>query len=168
MLQAAHTRAEGLQRDNLSLRSQLNMLTEQMQAAAGDGDNAGRTPEAAPDRSFASSRWVMSGSSGQSAGGEAPFSGAIGGTADSGSKSDMEKMKALRSGESVDASSQKSDNLTGDEMNMLGGEQSQKPSTYPSVAASVRDSSPMKPRNSADSAQRLNRCASRGCMQACV
>lgn len=149
MVQAAHTRAEGLQRDNLSLRSQLNLLTDQLKAESGDADTTGRTPEVTPGGSV-SSRFCMSGSSGQSAGGEAPFNGAVG--AD-GAK-DMAKMKALRSGESMDARSQKSDHLTGDEMDMLGG---QKGSSSPSLSGSGRENSPIKPRN--DSAQRLNRFA---------
>ena len=121
MLQAAHSRAEGLQRDNLSLKSQLSMLTEQTQAAAGDAESAGRTPEAASGGSLASSRWCVSGSSGPSAGasgaaysagGELPYTDALGGDGDPVFNIDAARARALRSGGSVDGRSQKSDHLT--------------------------------------------------------
>lgn len=156
LVQAAHNRAEGLQRDNLSLKSQLSVLTEQTQASGTDAESSGRTPEATPGGSLASSRWCMSGSSGQSAGGEALYSGALGGAGDSVLKTDAAKMKALRSGDSVDARSQKSDHLTGDEMDNLGGQKSSSPSNAGSGYAS-----PIKHR-AGDGAQRLNRCVIHG------
>lgn len=150
-MQAAHTRAEGLQRDNLSLKSQLNMLTEQLQASNGGTDNGSRTPEVTPG-SVAGSSWCMSGSSGQSSGADPPSNFSSG--AQAGAATEVTKMKALRSGESMDARSQKSDHLTGDEMDMLGaGASGLKGSSSPNL----RDHSPIKPRNGADSAQRLNR-----------
>jgi hypothetical protein len=145
VMQAERTQREKLERDNIALRSQLNSLTEQLQGRS----NTSQTPETT------ASPWVMSGSSGQSTGGEAPFSG-IGMSGDT-----RNKMMALRSGESVDARSQKSDNLTGDEMETLGGAQPQKGFGSTSPAGSSRES-PIKPqagpkRNAGDVSQRLSR-----------
>jgi hypothetical protein len=168
-MQASSIRAEALQRENQTLRSQISMLTEQLQAApasgegveaALDGKARRATSPAGTPGLIASSRLYLSGSSGQSTG-DVEFSGHLGGRGMIDERAvDGPVMPALRTSDSMDGRSAKSDNLTGDEMEVLGHGGMRLVSAS-SVSGSGRDISPMKSpiKSSASASQKLARCA---------
>lgn len=177
VLQAANGRADGLQRENQSLRGQISMLTEQLNAAplAGEGteatlDGDGRratSPVATPAYLSGVTRLCLSGSSGRSTGTPAgEFSGMLGGGGRGGlAPEDGAGLgPSLRRSDSMDGRSNKSDNLTGDEMDMLGQGAGMRLVSASSVSGSGRDISPMKSPpfkqgRDATTSQKLHRCA---------